>query len=123
MPDLNSRKTRFEAEKESTLTRKPSLNKPDKAADRTGTTETGSESRTDRMELLSCQIDTSCADEAMLEAFLDRREDGLETRAFNQVPVHNVHDLLAGGNTARITLHGQEYVLRITKSGKLILTK
>ncbi|MCI2395961.1 hemin uptake protein HemP [Aliiroseovarius sediminis] len=44
-------------------------------------------------------------------------------KALNQIPVHNAHELVAGGNTARIALYGQEYELRITRSGKLILTK
>lgn len=38
-------------------------------------------------------------------------------------PVHAAEDLLAGGGTARIVLGEQVYVLRLTRAGKLILTK
>ena len=39
------------------------------------------------------------------------------------MPVHAAHVLTAGGVQARIVLDGQVYSLRITKAGKLILTK
>ncbi|HSF64341.1 MAG TPA: hemin uptake protein HemP [Paracoccaceae bacterium] len=39
------------------------------------------------------------------------------------VPRHDALDLTAGGTTAQIALHGQVYALRITRAGKLILTK
>lgn len=39
------------------------------------------------------------------------------------VPVHAAEALTGGGAEARITLGGQVYVLRITRQGKLILTK
>lgn len=39
------------------------------------------------------------------------------------VPVHAAEDLTRGGAVAHITLAGQLYVLRITRAGKLILTK
>ena len=38
-------------------------------------------------------------------------------------PLHEATDLTAGGDTARIRLGGQVYTLRITRTGKLILTK
>ncbi|GHC22881.1 hemin uptake protein HemP [Gemmobacter sp. LW-1] len=38
-------------------------------------------------------------------------------------PSHDALALTAGGNLARIVLHGQVYSLRITRAGKLILTK
>lgn len=38
-------------------------------------------------------------------------------------PVHQAQHLTAGGNQARIVLQGQTYTLRITRTGKLILTK
>lgn len=38
-------------------------------------------------------------------------------------PTHDARGLTAGGPTARIELDGQVYVLRITRAGKLILTK
>lgn len=40
-----------------------------------------------------------------------------------EVPQHDARALTAGGRVARIRLDGQDYVLRITKAGKLILTK
>ena len=38
-------------------------------------------------------------------------------------PVHEATDLMNGGETAHIRLKGQTYSLRITRAGKLILTK
>lgn len=40
-----------------------------------------------------------------------------------QPPLHDALDLTEGGTQARIVLNGQIYVLRITRAGKLILTK
>ena len=40
-----------------------------------------------------------------------------------QVPIHRAEDLTQGGQTAQIVLGDQVYQLRITKLGKLILTK
>ncbi|MDB6453852.1 MULTISPECIES: hemin uptake protein HemP [Falsirhodobacter] len=39
------------------------------------------------------------------------------------MPVHDATRLTDGGNQARIVLNGQIYSLRITRAGKLILTK
>ena len=39
------------------------------------------------------------------------------------VPVHAARDLTAGGAKACILLDGAAYELRITRAGKLILTK
>jgi hemin uptake protein HemP len=39
------------------------------------------------------------------------------------VPVHDARKLLRGGTEARITLDAAIYTLRITRQGKLILTK
>ena len=41
----------------------------------------------------------------------------------NSIPVHDAEALTDGGNQARIVLNGQVYSLRITRAGKLILTK
>ena len=41
----------------------------------------------------------------------------------NTIPVHDATELTAGGVQARIQLNGQVYALRITRAGKLILTK
>lgn len=38
-------------------------------------------------------------------------------------PMHRAEDLMAGGNVAQIVLGDQVYTLRITRAGKLILTK
>jgi len=38
-------------------------------------------------------------------------------------PVHVAETLTLGGNLAHIELDGQTYTLRITRQGKLILTK
>jgi hemin uptake protein HemP len=38
-------------------------------------------------------------------------------------PLHDATSLTAGGRVARIHLNGQFYALRITRAGKLILTK
>lgn len=39
------------------------------------------------------------------------------------IPVHEVRDLVGAGREARIRHNGEEYRLRITAGGKLILTK
>ena len=39
------------------------------------------------------------------------------------IPVHDAVSLTSGGQVAHIQLHGQTYALRITRAGKLILTK
>lgn len=39
------------------------------------------------------------------------------------LPVHSAMQLTHGGNLAHIVLDGQTYTLRITRQGKLILTK
>ncbi|MDC0657957.1 MULTISPECIES: hemin uptake protein HemP [unclassified Leisingera] len=38
-------------------------------------------------------------------------------------PTYHAEDLTRGGTQARILLNGQIYSLRITRAGKLILTK
>lgn len=40
-----------------------------------------------------------------------------------QLPLYDATDLTKGGDLARIKLGGQLYTLRITRAGKLILTK
>ena len=39
------------------------------------------------------------------------------------IPIHEATYLTKGGQEARIILHGKVYCLRITRQGKLILTK
>ena len=41
----------------------------------------------------------------------------------DSTPLHDAVHLTAGGAVARIHLNGQVYSLRITRQGKLILTK
>lgn len=41
----------------------------------------------------------------------------------NNLPVHEAVELTKGGNQALIALNDQVYNLRITRAGKLILTK
>lgn len=41
----------------------------------------------------------------------------------DDTPLHNARLLTAGGSLARIVLDEQVYTLRITRQGKLILTK
>lgn len=43
--------------------------------------------------------------------------------AADTMPCHDALRLTAGGNLAQIDLNGQIYSLRITRAGKLILTK
>ena len=43
--------------------------------------------------------------------------------ADNPVPLHRAQTLTGGGTLAHIDLNGQTYTLRITRAGKLILTK
>ncbi|MCT4557828.1 MAG: hemin uptake protein HemP [Pelagimonas sp.] len=40
-----------------------------------------------------------------------------------QLPTYDATELTQGGNLAQIRLSGQLYTLRITRAGKLILTK
>jgi len=41
----------------------------------------------------------------------------------SNVPIYDARDLAKGGDLSHIQLDGQTYVLRITRAGKLILTK
>lgn len=42
---------------------------------------------------------------------------------YDQIPLHDANDLTNGGYLANIKLQDQVYTLRITRAGKLILTK
>jgi hemin uptake protein HemP len=46
-----------------------------------------------------------------------------QSLVMDTTPVHDATHLTAGGQLARIVLNGQVYSLRITRAGKLILTK
>ncbi|QBF30462.1 hemin uptake protein HemP [Thalassococcus sp. S3] len=43
--------------------------------------------------------------------------------AEDAIPTYDARDLVVDGVQARLVLDGQTYVLRITRAGKLILTK
>lgn len=51
------------------------------------------------------------------------REGRLTAAPQEALPLHEARGLTAGGAQARILLDGQVYTLRITRLGKLILTK
>ena len=46
-----------------------------------------------------------------------------ERRADEPIPTYDARELVYDGVQAHITLDGQIYTLRITRAGKLILTK
>jgi hemin uptake protein HemP len=48
---------------------------------------------------------------------------GLALALSDSAPLHDARALTEGGVQARILLDGQVYTLRITRQGKLILTK
>lgn len=48
---------------------------------------------------------------------------GTPLQALARLPTHDATELTMGGNQALITLNDQVYNLRITRAGKLILTK
>lgn len=49
--------------------------------------------------------------------------EGTAVPVLPQLPLHDANQLTKGGNLAQIILEGQVYTLRITRAGKLILTK
>jgi len=51
------------------------------------------------------------------------RADAQHPSGPQDLPSHDARTLTRGGAQARITLEGQVYTLRITRAGKLILTK
>ena len=50
-------------------------------------------------------------------------EKPVENITLNDLPLHDARDLTQGGSVAQIVLNKQLYTLRITRLGKLILTK
>jgi hemin uptake protein HemP len=52
-----------------------------------------------------------------------RRSSDADGQTEEPIPIHRVEELMAGGQIAKILLSGQTYTLRITRAGKLILTK
>lgn len=47
----------------------------------------------------------------------------VERRTVESLPLYDAKDLTQGGDLAQIQLSDQIYTLRITRAGKLILTK
>ncbi|WP_226782637.1 hemin uptake protein HemP [Oceaniglobus trochenteri] len=54
---------------------------------------------------------------------IDRTISRSEPRDTAPLPTHDAAALTEGGNQAQILLDGLVYTLRITRAGKLILTK
>jgi hemin uptake protein HemP len=52
-----------------------------------------------------------------------RAQTGPAPSLLAEAACHDARDLTEGGNLAYIVLDGQTYTLRITRAGKLILTK
>jgi hemin uptake protein HemP len=59
---------------------------------------------------------------AEVQALAAPRDDVVAARSA-ETPLHDARVLTQGGVQARIVLDGQVYALRITRAGKLILTK
>jgi hemin uptake protein HemP len=55
--------------------------------------------------------------------FVPRAPAASEAMHSNGAAVHDARELVPDGVSAQIVLDGTVYVLRITKAGKLILTK
>lgn len=53
----------------------------------------------------------------------DLTQDPQAVQRAQPLPSHDARNLTEGGTQARIDLDGQIYTLRITRAGKLILTK
>ena len=47
----------------------------------------------------------------------------VRSTSVQSTPVHDARDLTGPGGEARLLLDGQTYTLRVTRAGKLILTK
>lgn len=58
-----------------------------------------------------------------LQSIPDFRTADMLTAPEPGIPVHRAQDLTGGGALAQIVLDGKVYALRITRAGKLILTK
>lgn len=55
--------------------------------------------------------------------FMRRAPEPVTAATQGATPVYDAHDLITDGVKAEIVLDGQTYILRITRAGKLILTK
>ena len=56
-------------------------------------------------------------------AFAQATQPARSTGATDPLPTYDARDLIPQGNQAHVLLDDQTYVLRITRAGKLILTK
>ncbi len=54
---------------------------------------------------------------------MSRMEEIRAEGLLRPIPIHDARDLTAGTGRAQIVLDGKVYDLRITRAGKLILTK
>lgn len=54
---------------------------------------------------------------------MQRNRADMRQAESDSTPVYKAEDLMHGGQIAHIVLGEQHYVLRITRAGKLILTK
>lgn len=54
---------------------------------------------------------------------MNLNQEGAAEVVYPKLPLHHAEALTAGGIQAQIALNGQLYTLRITRAGKLILTK
>lgn len=54
---------------------------------------------------------------------LDRGMTSPPKKSLDTPPVIDARILLSGSDTAHLLLDGQTYILRLTRAGKLILTK
>ena len=63
--------------------------------------------------------------EILLDAIEKFNEASSSESSFNGKPVRKINalDLIGSSNTAIISLGSQEYILRLTRQNKLILTK
>lgn len=72
-------------------------------------------------EALSGALDGCCDDEHGLEMVIDRARAAEPPP--DPAPTYRAADLLAGSPTAQIVLEDRVYTLRLTRAGKLILTR
>ncbi|KPP84415.1 MAG: Hemin uptake protein [Rhodobacteraceae bacterium HLUCCO07] len=54
---------------------------------------------------------------------MHRNTADMQSSASDSTPLYKAEDLMLGGQVAHIVLGEQHYILRITRAGKLILTK
>lgn len=72
--------------------------------------------------MLPTQRKTMCLDPERCKGMSFHSPPSKQTPA-PTLPTYSARDLTEGGDLAQINLDGQNYTLRITRAGKLILTK